>query len=107
MQTNPQARHARILPSFAVSQVVRPLEVGIGSVSNRDLLAWTGPLPAEHTCREVRDLFIKRMRARFDALWDSKVGVKLHDEWFTAMNSSELVRMTGLVAAVSREGFPI
>ena len=49
----------------------------------------------------------KRMRARFDALWNAKVGVKLHDEWFTAMNSSELVRMTGLVAAVSREGFPI
>ena len=74
MTTPQHARHARILPSFAVSQVVRPLEVGIGSVSNRDLLAWTGPLPAEHTCREVRDLFIKRMRARFDALWESKVG---------------------------------
>lgn len=95
---NPGPRHARVLPSFAVTFVARPLDCGLGSVDARELLAWQRPgLPSLGTASDLRAQFVKRRRSSFDAIWNSRVNVKIVEDWRRAVNDKERLRLLPLV----------
>lgn len=91
-------RHARVLPSFAVGFMARPLDCSLGAVDARDLLAWprTG-LPSNGAARDLRAQFVKRRRASFDAIWSSNVNVKIVEDWRRAVNDDERLRLLPLL----------
>lgn len=93
-----EPRHAKVLPSFAVSFVVRPLDCGLGSIDARELLAWLRPgLPSSGTASDLRAQFVKRRRASFDAIWNSSVNVKIVENWRRATNDEERLRLLPLL----------
>lgn len=102
------ARHARVLPSFAVTFVSRPLDSVLGPIHGPDLLAWTGAsLPSERTAMELRDQFVKRRRASFDLIWDLPVGVTISQDWRRAVNDTERLRLLPMVDSEEKiESFP-
>lgn len=101
-------RHARVLPSFAVGFVARPLECGLGAVDAHELLAWRRPgLPSSGTASDLRAQFVKRRRASFDAIWNSSVNVKIVEDWRRAVNDEERLRLLPLLREATAIGaFP-
>lgn len=94
----PSPRHARVLPSFAVAFVVRPLDCSLGSIEGRELLAWRRPgLPNSKTASHLRAQFVRRKRETFDAIWDSSVNVSIVEEWRRALTDEERLRLLPLV----------
>lgn len=91
-------RHARVLPSFAVGFIARPLDCSLGAVDARDLLAWPrSGLPSNGTACDLRAQFVKRRRASFDAIWNSNVNVKIVEDWRRAVNDDERLRLLPLL----------
>ena len=91
-------RHPRVLPSFAVAFVVRPLECSVGTVDSRELLAWPRlSLPSNGTASDLRAQFVKRRRASFDVIWNARVNVKIVEDWRRALNDDERLRLLPLL----------
>ncbi|WP_326543499.1 sigma factor-like helix-turn-helix DNA-binding protein [Pseudorhodoferax sp.] len=91
-------RHARVLPSFAVAFVARPLDCSVGTVDSRELLAWRRPgLPSSGTASDLRAQFVKRRRASFDAIWNARVNVKIVEDWRRALIDDERLRLLPLL----------
>lgn len=101
-------RHARVLPSFAVAHVARPLDCSLGMVGARELLAWVRPgLPSGGTASDLRTQFVKRRRASFDVLWSAQVNVKIVENWRQAVTDDERLRLLPLVKDENTiEAFP-
>lgn len=104
----PGPRHARVLPSFAVAFVARPLECSLGIVDARELLAWRRPgLPSSGTASELRAQFVRRRRASFDSIWSSSINVKIVEDWRRAVNDEERLRLLPLLRdATAISAFP-
>lgn len=95
-------KHSRLLPSFAVQFVTRPLTCTIGAVEPRELLAWNrSSLPSAATARDLREVFVKARRNRFGPIWDSPVNVRIPEDWRRALDDTERLR---LLPIISREG---
>ena len=91
-------RHPRVLPSFAVAFVVRPLECSVGTVDSRELLAWPRlSLPSNGTASDLRAQFVKRRRASFDVIWNARANVKIVEDWRRALNDDERLRLLPLL----------
>ncbi len=98
--STPTPRHARVLPSFAVAFVARPLESVLGLIDGPELLAWTGQaLPSERTAEELREQFVRRRRVSFDLLWASVINVKVVEHWRRALADEERLRLLPLVSS--------
>lgn len=96
----PAPRHARVLPSFAVAFVARPLESVLGLIEGPELLAWTGQaLPSERTAEELREQFVRRRRVSFELLWTSVINVKIVEHWRRALTDEERLRLLPLVSS--------
>ncbi|MNK86446.1 hypothetical protein D3C87_1063580 [compost metagenome] len=104
----PAPRHARVLPSFAVAFVARPLESVLGLIEGPELLAWAGQaLPSERTAEELREQFVRRRRVSFDLLWTSVINVKIVEHWRRALTDAERLRLLPLVSSEEAvEAFP-
>lgn len=102
-------RHARVLPSFAVGFVARPLDCSLGTVDARELLAWLRPgLPSNGTARDLRTQFVKRRRVSFDAIWNAKINVKIVEDWRRALNDEERLRLLPLLRSEEEiNSFPL
>lgn len=91
-------KHARVLPSFAVRFVAKPLDCTLGMVDASELLAWQRPcLPSNGTANDLRAHFVKRRRPSFDVIWESRVDLKIVEQWRTVLNDEERLRMVPLL----------
>ena len=75
LNTVPNVRHARILPSCVMRWVSRPVLSSIGPVGLRDLLDWRGSPLSERTRSEIRSLYVDRFRVRFKDIWGQPTGL--------------------------------
>lgn len=94
-------QHARVLPSFAVKFVNKAMKYGEHTITQQVLLAWSGPLPGEHTANAVRAAFVKSKRSQFEKVWQSKINVRLLDGWPDALNREERERLVSFVEAMA------
>lgn len=101
-------KHARVLPSFAVRYVARPLDCSLGPIDAGELLAWIRPgLPSVGTASDLRAQFVQRRRASFDVLWRAQVNVKIVENWRQAVTDDERVRLLPMVKEkIATEAFP-
>jgi len=100
------ARHAQVVPSFVLALLRRPLESWVGKVSPGELLRWerAGDL-TESARQDLRQTIVKRNRQHAERLWSRQVGVRLAENWQTALLPSDRKRVETLAAAL--DGRPL
>lgn len=76
------ARHAQVVPAFAVNYLRRSLPNVGEAVRPDELLRWQRPGDLTESAREnLRKIIVRRLRHIADKLWAEKVGIQLKDDW--------------------------
>lgn len=93
-----EPRHARVLPSFAVGFMTKPIDCTMGTIHAHELLAWPHPaLPSSGMACYLRERFVNHRRPSFDAIWNSTVNVKIVENWPEALTGQERSRLLPLL----------
>lgn len=94
VDTTSVGRHARVVPAFLAMSIQRPLDSWVGVIRPHELLRWErkGDL-TESACRDMRQVIVKRIRVKAEAIWAQRVNVRLVEGWRESLTSSDRKRV--------------
>lgn len=82
------ARHSEVIPAFVLHAISRPIEWHGGHIQPIELVRWERASDlTESARRTLREIIIRRTRAKADRLWSQPVGVHLSDGWANRLTS--------------------
>lgn len=85
-----QTNHAKVVPSFFAKFLRKDLICRIGNVSPSELLCWVRPGPlSDKSSQELRQQAIRRLRPRFDPIWESEIAIPVKEGWLNLLTPSE------------------
>lgn len=105
MNPNTLSSHPAILPSFAISFIVKPMDSPVGLISRQEFIAWTKPQRlSDHSATLIAHHFVKARRNTFDRILESVINIDIHDDWRLALTPKEITRFLPLIVE-GRESF--